>query len=143
MKTIHYIEAGHDGRILRSGTFVGRSLDDMRAMFPGNLVEVPHAVEPCADYLWDGAAAVRLPARPSIDHHFDYSRREWLADINRAWAKVRAERDARLAASDWVRLRAADLGEPVPPKWLQYRQALRDVTYQTDPLNIVWPEAPA
>ena len=59
------------------------------------------------------------------------------------WARVRYERDLRLAATDWAVLRAADQGEPVSPEWLAYRQALRDVTAQADPLNIAWPVAPA
>ncbi|XVJ71817.1 MAG: hypothetical protein HEQ39_10090 [Rhizobacter sp.] len=55
---------------------------------------------------------------------------------------VRAERDALLTASDWVVMRSADRGEPVPSEWLAYRQALRDVTQQADPLNIAWPSMP-
>ena len=57
-------------------------------------------------------------------------------------AALRFQRNRRLADSDWVVLRAADRGEPVPPEWLAYRQALRDVTDQSDPLNIIWPTPP-
>ncbi|MGG4054103.1 phage tail assembly chaperone [Delftia tsuruhatensis] len=40
-------------------------------------------------------------------------------------------------------LRAQETGEPMPAPWLAYRQALRDITDQPDPLAIVWPTAPA
>jgi len=53
------------------------------------------------------------------------------------WAEVRGKRDALLKECDWTQL-------PDSPKyqdkdWLEYRQALRDITEQTDPFNIVWP----
>ena len=85
---------------------------------------------------------VRVPVRPSPHHHFDYTAKKWVVDAGYAWERVRAERDKRIAASDWVALRAADQGQPVPPDWLAYRQALRDVTEQADPGAIVWPEPP-
>jgi hypothetical protein len=66
-----------------------------------------------------------------------------VVDVDRAWGAVRARRDSLLAASDWVALRAMEQGEPVPDEWLAYRQALRDVPQQDDPLEIVWPVAPA
>lgn len=56
---------------------------------------------------------------------------------------VRAERDRRLAACDWVSLRAGDLGEPVPAAWQAYRAALRDVPRQAGfPRAVEWPVAP-
>lgn len=48
-----------------------------------------------------------------------------------------------LSASDYVRLRAIDQGESIPNEWLVYRQALRDVTEQSDPFAIIWPTQPA
>jgi hypothetical protein len=56
---------------------------------------------------------------------------------------VRVDRDRRLAASDWIVTRATERGEPVPAEWVAYRQALRDITGQADPLAIIWPTAPA
>lgn len=43
-------------------------------------------------------------------------------------AAARAERDALLQASDWRVMRAVELGQPLEPVWVAYRQALRDVT---------------
>lgn len=61
-----------------------------------------------------------------------------------AWDSLRAERDRRLAATDWVVLRNLETSEPVPPEWLEYRQALRDLPDNTtDPANPDWPETPA
>ena len=71
--------------------------------------------------------------------------RRWIAQptIEARWREVRAERDLRLAASDWVALRGLERGEPVPKAWRDYRQSLRDVPKQLDPTAIDWPEPPA
>lgn len=58
-------------------------------------------------------------------------------------ASARARRDALLAASDWVTLRAIETGEDVPGEWVTYRQALRDLPQQAGfPQTINWPTAP-
>ena len=67
--------------------------------------------------------------------------------IREAWAAFRAERDRRLAETDWVVLRAYERGAPVPKAWAAYRQALRDLPAQlTDEQvlagDILWPEPP-
>lgn len=57
--------------------------------------------------------------------------------------QVRATRNNLLKDSDWVGLRAQELGEPVPTPWREYRQALRDVPLQRGfPTNVKWPLAP-
>ena len=62
--------------------------------------------------------------------------------------QVRAERDSKLASTDWVTIKAVDassdgLGVQVPQAWATYRQALRDVTDQVGfPDNVTWPIAP-
>lgn len=89
-----------------------------------------------------GGVVRPMPERPSEHHQFDYSTKQWALDTSAAWAAVRRQRDGRLARSDWVILRAADQGTTVPPEWLAYRQALRDVTEQDDPLTITWPTPP-
>lgn len=52
---------------------------------------------------------------------------------------IRAERNARLAASDWIVLRNLETNEPIPQEWLDYRQALRDLPMTANPK---WPEEP-
>lgn len=58
------------------------------------------------------------------------------------WKLVRRERDKRLAATDWVPVKALENNETIPEAWITYRQALRDITTQDDPFNITWPNAP-
>jgi len=59
-------------------------------------------------------------------------------------ASVRAERNARIAATDWMVLKAAEVGTIVDPGWIIYRQALREVPQQPGfPLNVTWPTPPA
>lgn len=56
---------------------------------------------------------------------------------------ARAERDARLVASDVIVARSGEAGVPVPAAWVTYRQALRDVPQQAGfPDNIQWPVKP-
>lgn len=56
------------------------------------------------------------------------------------WDEVRKERNALLAACDWTQLPDTPVDAA---EWATYRQALRDITTQADPFNIVWPEQPA
>lgn len=57
-------------------------------------------------------------------------------------AQVRADRDTRLAATDWTQ--GKDIPDSVSSLWAPYRQALRDVTNQSSfPQSVVWPERPA
>lgn len=88
------------------------------------------------------------PAPPDTEHEtfaWDASIKRWVGTPTAAahWRFVRAERDRRLSACDWVVARASERGEPVPLDWTVYRQALRDITDQSDPLAIRWPEPPA
>ena len=57
-----------------------------------------------------------------------------------AWAALRAERNSRLAASDWTQVADATAN---PDDWTAYRQELRDVPQTTDdPAAVEWPEPP-
>lgn len=51
---------------------------------------------------------------------------------------LRAERDRRLAASDWTQLPDAPLSDEQKAAWAVYRQALRDMTETAGD----WPEPP-
>lgn len=86
---------------------------------PDGAIEVPTAPESAAQ-VWDFDAVAFMPLDP--------------------WVAIRAERDARLAATDWCSIRAWDQGDALPPNVAEYRQALRDITLQEDPSNIEWPE---
>ncbi|WP_202758170.1 tail fiber assembly protein [Delftia acidovorans] len=138
---IHFIQIDGAGRILRSGSAPCRHLKDLPGA-NGSFRRVPHPVPDPNAFYWDGGL-VAVPAAPSSFHRFDVASRGWTIDLAQAWSAVRAERDRRLAACDWVTLRAQEAGEPVPAPWMAYRQALRDITNQPDPLAIVWPTPPA
>ncbi len=58
------------------------------------------------------------------------------------WYSVRKERDKRLSDTDWVSAKMLDQTGTITPEWRDYRQALRDVTSQSDPFQIVWPSLP-
>ena len=91
---------------------------------------------------------IKYPPRPSKYHEFNYTADEWVDDrselevVKQVTAEIRARRDQLLKSTDWVVLRAFETGVPVDKAWLDYRQALRDITLQEDPLNIIWPESP-
>tara|TARA_Y100001938_G_C7822771_1_gene297439 strand:- start:66 stop:335 length:270 start_codon:yes stop_codon:yes gene_type:complete len=55
------------------------------------------------------------------------------------WAGIRAERNGKLADTDWRA--GSDL--TLSDAWKTYRQALRDVPTQSDPDNITWPTEPS
>lgn len=67
----------------------------------------------------------------------DYSAEELLSQ----WSNVRAERNAKLLASDWTQLADAPLTEEQKAEWAILRQKWRDITNQDDPFSIVWPDA--
>ena len=82
------------------------------------------------------------PTKPSNFHVFDYQTKVWKLDLEAAWVSVRGQRDALLSATDWRVTKALESGSSLSAPWITYRQALRDVTNQSDPLNITWPVEP-
>lgn len=64
---------------------------------------------------------------------------EQQARIDSEWANVRAQRNTLLAGCDWTQLPDSPVDKTA---WATYRQELRDITDQEDPLNIVWPVDP-
>ncbi len=88
------------------------------------------------------------PSPPSTEwatYAWDAEAWTWVASPTEAAVArdVRAERDRRLAACDWVVARATERGEPVPAAWVAYREALRDVPAQPGfPTSVTWPAIP-
>jgi hypothetical protein len=58
------------------------------------------------------------------------------------WTMVRVDRTAILTSSDFTQLADAPITAEKRAEWVIYRQALRDITTQTDPFSIVWPTSP-
>ena len=57
----------------------------------------------------------------------------------REWELIRTERNNKLKETDWRA--SSDL--TMSDDWKTYRQALRDITTQSDPDNITWPTKPS
>ena len=107
----------------------------------GNWVQAWTVVDMFADTTEDGVTTTKA------EHEAEYQAR---LDAEAA-KSVRATRDAKLAESDWVTVKAVDqnaqdsLGIQVPQVWLDYRQALRDITNHADFPHLTdeaWPTAP-
>ena len=64
---------------------------------------------------------------------------EKAANIAMQWVNIREERNEKLEATDWRA--SSDL--TISDAWKDYRQALRDITTQSDPYNITWPTEPS
>ena len=59
----------------------------------------------------------------------------------RAMEDLRRRRNQLLIESDWTQSR--DVFLPNDEKWKTYRQQLRDLPKNTDPMNPVWPTKPS
>jgi hypothetical protein len=132
-----YSTYGPDGYI--SGVISGVSGVSVEEILAPGDSYVEGSYEPNADRVVNGAV-VKAPPRPSPYHHYDKATSAWVQNNEALWIDVRAKRNQLLAASDWTQY--ADVSIPNKSEWATYRQALRDVTNQSDPLNIVWPVAP-
>tara|TARA_B110000196_G_C20532118_1_gene380469 strand:- start:60 stop:464 length:405 start_codon:yes stop_codon:yes gene_type:complete len=62
------------------------------------------------------------------------------AVIEGKWNQARGHRDRILKQIDWTQ--GADVPENIKSKYSVFRQALRDITSQSDPENITWPDEP-
>ena len=101
--------------------------------------EIPHDPRDC--YVANGEITAKgVP--PSEFHVFDYTTKQWVDPRTEQtqWPGVRSQRNALLSASDWTQL--PDVPLATKETWAIYRQALRDITEQTDPFNINWPVRP-
>jgi hypothetical protein len=85
---------------------------------------------------------VLMPPKPNQYCVFDYDTKQWFdpRTPETQWPIVRTERNRRLQACDWTQL--SDIPAETKALWEPYRQALRDITDQPDPFNIVWPTPP-
>ena len=94
--------------------------------------------------------AMRLQDMPKYRARWSPADESWIdlrSDEERVaaqWRVVREERNRLLEASDWTDTLSARtrLGSERYEAWQVYRQLLRDVTLQSDPYAIVWPEPP-
>jgi hypothetical protein len=95
-------------------------------------LEVPEGLDPmCLMAVKDGdqVTLVQDPAKVQ-------------AKTDAQWTSVRAQQKQKLYESDWT-CSVTDYEVPNKADWVTYRQALRDVTKQSDPFNIEWPPRPS
>ena len=62
--------------------------------------------------------------------------------IRDKWTVIRIERTQLLMTSDFTQISDAPITDEKRAEWVTYRQALRNITIQTDPFNITWPVSP-
>ena len=84
---------------------------------------------------------IQIPYTTEEQAEYDAKKAAWDAGANdRKAAEVRAERTAKLAATDWTQITDSTADKAA---WATYRQALRDITAQAGfPWTITWPDAP-
>jgi hypothetical protein len=85
-----------------------------------------------------------VPAAPHLHHGMccivdvePLTAEELQSRVDTQWQVIRTQRNQVLKDSDWTQLADAPVDKT---KWATYRQALRDITTQADPFNIVWPK---
>jgi len=93
-------------------------------------------------YYIESGSPVSMPPQPNEYCVFNYDTKQWVdpRTDETQWRVVRSERKLKLMACDWTQL--SDIPIETKAFWEPYRQALRDVTNQPDPFNIVWPTPP-
>ena len=91
---------------------------------------------------YHATAEGNVPFTAEEEAEWDAMQAAWAAGENdRRSTQVRAERNAKLTATDWSQ--GADTPQAIKDKYAPYRQSLRDVPAQTDfPNTIVWPTDP-
>jgi len=130
------------GRVISSGISCIPDNPDESFLPSGCAILIGVDANPGSSYISNGVA-VNMPPRPSEAHDFFYPTKQWVCNADKAWSLVRMQRDRKLKDTDWMVTKASETGSPIPTDWSSYRQALRDITTQTDPMNIVWPTPPS
>lgn len=141
------------GEILRWGACPSRR--DVRGSLAGAPYRIAHATS-SSHYLvgrklveYTPEQASRKAAAPDHPAAWSNTSMQWTdtrppaAVYEAMLGRVRSQRNALLAESDVMLLRAIETGGLVPLALKVYRQALRDVTQQPDLAKVKWPTAPA
>ena len=108
---------------------------------PGVTLSVPEGLT------WDTVRGVEDPSSPGT-YTLEADPTKLAAKLDEAWAALRTERNARLAASDWTQLQDSHLSDAKKAAWADYRQELRDLpdeitlTSPSDLDAVTWPLDP-
>lgn len=97
-------------------------------------------------YIWDNSNEVSMPSKSSLDQLWQIAKRDtWV------WQHVIEQRNQLLVESDKYALPDfPHATEQIKQAWLDYRQALRDITETAEPIvsetltieGVVWPQKP-
>lgn len=97
----------------------------------------------------EGTTLRQLTDEESVGKGWRWLNEQWVWDpspewVEIEWTSVRNRRTELLAASDYKLLPDvwAEMSGEEQEKWTAYRKALRNITKQTDPFNLVWPVSP-
>lgn len=135
----HFISYLDNGQIVKTGV-----CSDEDLILQGNNV-IEGIADDSTQYIVNGYI-VSLPLKPNQYCAFNYITYQWvdLRTPETQWPIVRSERNIKLQNSDWTDTASAPerLGQELYNQWQTYRQALRDVTNQSDPFDITWPTPP-
>ena len=124
-----YVETGENGRPVRWSS----------SFFDGAVHTAPNGTDMSMVY-FKGDSMLPLPPKNEYFDIWDIETESWVPDVAMAAMESRAERNRRLADSDWTQVADAPVDREA---WAAYRQSLRDVTGQDGfPLNIIWPTPP-
>ena len=97
--------------------------------------------------IWDASQQkqIDVPFTVEEENARDAVESAWAAGANdRAFAKLREERDRLLDETDWVVTMHKELETNIPSAWKDYRKALRDLPANTaDPTDVTWPTKPS
>lgn len=136
----------------------GEIVTNLAAAFPNTSLPAVLTVEDLdalgADPVFEGPQAQPTPFQVAYRDGVEEVEGRWftkyaVADMEQEaidattatqWGSIRAERNRRLADCDWTQLPDASADAAA---WAVHRQALRDITTQIDPFNIVWPVQPS
>jgi hypothetical protein len=137
-----FIVFKENGQILRSGNC---SDDDFIHQAGDGELLIEGIANPVTQYISDGDV-MDMPTKPDSNHVFDYSTKEWVADLNKAAAAAIEKRNQFLASGPdrvnpmwWASMSTEEQAEVS-----EYRQALLNITDQAGyPLQIDWPPPPA
>ena len=98
-----------------------------------NWVEAWQIADMFADTTEDGVTTTKAEHEAAYQAQLDSNAAE----------NNRTTRDRLLAETDWVTIRAKELGQTVPENWYTYRGDLRQIPEQDGwPHNITWPTKP-
>ena len=128
---------------MNSGEFVdGQDYDDLHIV--KDITDEEGADNFIKTKYWNGLEWVDLPERPT--GHYKWFTYQWVFDQEDFMAIVRADRNARLQASDWTQMADSPLNDGVRLDWQSYRQGLRDITDNLDEIysvyEVPWPLTP-